>query len=87
MLTITSLVVTTEGQYPKTLEVKKISRTVTTNTITYGMRKVTPIQFIDKTDNQKTDTRTMGIDTKKIGMDFKRSDVDTNTTNTMIKGY
>ena len=77
MLTIISLVVTTEGRYPKPLEVKKISRSVTTNTITYGMRTVTPIQFIDKTDNQKTDTRT-------IGMYFKTSDVDTNTANTMI---
>ena len=48
------------------------------------MRTVTPIQFIDKTDNQKTDTRTMGIDTRTTGMDFKTSNVDTNTTNTMI---
>ena len=39
------------------------------------MRTVTPIQFIDKTVNQKTDTRTMG-------MDFKTSDVDTNTMTT-----
>ena len=57
----------------KTLGAMKSSRTVTTNTITYGMRTVTPIQFIDKID-----TRTMGIDNIIIGMDFKTSDVDEN---------
>ena len=42
-----------------------------------------PNKFIDKTDNQNTDTRSMGINTRTIDMDFKTSDVDTNTANTM----
>ena len=41
MLAISPMV-TMEGQYPKTLETRKISRTVTTNTSRYEMRTVTP---------------------------------------------
>ena len=50
----------------------------------YGIRTGTPIQFIDKTDNQKIDTRTMGIDIRIICMDFRTSDVDMNTMTTRI---
>ena len=79
-----SLMVTMEGQYPTTLETRKINRTVTTNISTYGMRTVTTIQLIDKIDNQKTDTRTMRIDNRTICIDFKTSDVDTSTMTTRI---